>query len=62
MLLNGFLNGVYIEWYCNRNVLQLHHVHGGIVSGVDGGGAKLPPSDCGHTWDAAMGKFNFILP
>ncbi|GLH06987.1 Nicotinic acetylcholine receptor a6 subunit isoform XXII [Gryllus bimaculatus] len=38
----------------NRHLLQLHHVHGGLVGGADCGGAQLPPPHRRHSRDAAI--------
>lgn len=33
----------------DRDLLQLHHVHGGLVCGANGRRSKLPPSYSRHT-------------
>jgi len=40
----------------NRHLLQLHHVYGRIVGGVDSSGAQLSPSHSGHPRDATVGE------
>jgi len=40
----------------NRHLLQLHHVYGRIVGGVDSSGAQLSPSHSGHPREATVGE------
>jgi hypothetical protein len=39
-----------------RDLLQLHHVHGGLLCRPHSRGSQLSPSDCRHSRDAAVGK------
>ena len=41
---------------CCRNILQLHHVHGGQLSGDHHHGPQLPPQTGGHPRDAGLGE------
>ena len=41
---------------CCRNLLQLHHVHGGQLRGHHHHGPQLPPQAGGHPRDARLGE------
>ena len=42
-----------------RDLLQLHHVHGGLQRGHNHPRPQLPPQAAGHSRDAGMGKLSF---
>jgi len=41
-----------------RNLLQLHHVHGGIICRVDNSYTQLSSQKCWYAWNVAMGKYS----
>ena len=42
--------------WCCRNLLQLHHVHGGQLGGDDHHGPQLSPQAGRHPRDAGLGE------
>ena len=55
----GQLSGVVseiIRGFDFRNLLQLHHVHGGELRGDHHHGPQLSPQDGGHTQHARLGQ------
>ena len=40
----------------DRNLLQLHHVHGGELRGDHHHDPQLPPPEAGHSSDAGLGE------
>ena len=45
-----------LGWFDFRNLLQLHHVHGGELRGDHHHGPQLSPQDGGHTQHARLGQ------